>query len=77
MNASEIMKVRKNLIELGVDRKLIDYIDQLSLEEIKGIYTFFLEIMEDELLFVIGLKDLEFTQSYLVEKEKRQPMGLN
>lgn len=77
MHLSELKKTRKKLEEMGVDKKILDYIDQLSTEDQQGIYHFFLEIMNDELVFIIALKDQSFTERYLKERENLQPLTLN
>lgn len=77
MYFSEIKNTRKKLEEMGVDTKILNYIDELSPEEQKGIYHFFLEIMNDELVFVIAMRDHEFTERYLKERNQIQPLTLN
>jgi hypothetical protein len=42
----------------------------MSVDEQEGVYLFFLEIMHDELLFVLSLKDATFTKKYLAQKAK-------
>lgn len=68
---------QQKLEEIGVNIRLLHFIDNLIEEEQQGIYHYFLETMEEELAFIIDLIDLKFIKKYLEEKEKIQPMGLN
>lgn len=77
MTCSVQSNVRTKLEEMGVDIKILKYIDSLTLEEQQAIYHFFLEIMNDELIFVLALKDQEFTQEYLKQREREQPLVMN
>jgi hypothetical protein len=70
-------KIRKKLEEVGVDIQILNHIDSLEHDEQQGIYHFFLEIMNDELLFILALRDNSFSEMYLREKERNQPMSLN
>lgn len=69
--------IREKLIEMGVDTEILDWIDQFEEEEKNGFYSLFLEIIQDELLFCIGITDSKFVNEYEQKREKTSPMGLN
>lgn len=69
--------VRTKLEEMGVDIKILRFIDTLTKEDQQAIYHFFLEIMNDELIFILTLKDQDFTEEYIRQREKEQSVILN
>lgn len=71
-NSSEI---KTKLIEIGVDAEILNQIDAMPPDEQTGVYTFFTEIMNDELLFVLALKNPSFATEYL--NRKKQFVGLS
>lgn len=69
--------MRMKLEELGVDTEILAEIDKLSSVEKDGLYHLFLEILNDELLFVVSLNDYSILQKYNRKKEYHQPMVIN
>ncbi|MFJ7684792.1 hypothetical protein [Peribacillus butanolivorans] len=55
---------RHRLADIGVDKKILNYIDKLNAESNEK-FTFFVEIVNDELLFAIALINNKESEEYL------------
>lgn len=77
MTRVDQLEVREKLLQLGVDEEILDEIDSLPQKEKDGMYTAFIEIMSDELLFVLAMRKPNFVKEYMVRKRQGYQVGLN
>lgn len=63
-------QLREHLIKIGIDPGIITHLDTLDSDKQEDIAMLFTEIANDELLFVISMKDLPFVEEYLNSKKK-------
>jgi hypothetical protein len=73
----ELGEIRFQLINMGVDPILLDYINKMTNEEQEGLFQLFIQIVEDELLFCLALKDLNLSDEYLLQREQYLPLIAN
>lgn len=64
----DLNQIKIQLLEIGVDQKLIYFIEKMPTETQKGLFNIFLDIVEDELLFVLALTDMTLSDEYLLQK---------
>lgn len=69
--------LRQKLEEIGVDMKILNFIDTLAPEKQKNIYNFFVQIANDELVFVIALLENHSCEDSLKQEIEKLALPLN
>jgi hypothetical protein len=71
-NAKSYLQLREHLIKIGIDPIVIEHLDKMDSSMQEDIILLFTECANDELLLVLGLKDLEFAEKYINSKKKEK-----
>lgn len=66
------LQLRENLLKIGIDPTIVDHLDTLDSAIQEDIAMLFTEIANDELLFVLSLRDFNFVESYINSKKNEK-----
>lgn len=66
------LQLREHLFKIGIDPTIVEHLDTLDSANQEDIAMLFMEIANDELLFVISLKDIAFVEKYINSKKKEK-----
>ena len=68
----KFIEIREQMNKLGIDKDILEHLDTLSPENQEDIALLFKAVANDELLFILSLKELDFVENRIKFSEEKR-----